>query len=55
MSIQSIVLFVICMVLAVLAFRGPAPIAPAAGAACVTGILLFAGGIVRNGIRRPVV
>ena len=55
MSIQLMALFVLCMLLAVLAFHGPAAAAVPARVLCAIGLLVFLGTLVARGIRRPVV
>ncbi len=55
MSIRFIGLFVLCMLLAILAFQGPAAAAIPAGVLSAAGLLIFLGGILAHGIRRPVV
>ena len=55
MSIQQMALFVLSMLLAILAFRGPAAAAVPATALSIVGFVAFLAAIVTQGVRRPVV
>ena len=55
MSIQLQAIFISCMLLAVVAFYGPATTAAPARVVCVIGLLVFLGCNAMRGIRRPVI
>lgn len=55
MSIQLIILFVFCMLMAVMAAWGPVALAGPAGMLCGVGLLVFLSGVIVRGVRRPVV